>query len=167
MNRQGLGTIIEDPYKDDCCDNTSRPLSEPSTLSIAPPPSSSSGFYYPSRPPPPSLPSSSYSALSGWAGDYKSHPIHEGSIKNWPEHTLPNPSPSALAESSSSSSSSAWYNEPEMYNWSATRSQLQHNPLSVDSQDWDRHEQRVASHMNLRTDSPRHLDFHEQLHGGS
>lgn len=159
MNRQGLGIIIEDPYKNDCNDNSSHPISEAPTLSIVPPSSSSSNFYYSSQPTPSSLPSSSYSALSGWAGDYKSQPLHDG---NWSEHTLANASPSsAIAESST------WYSNQELYNWSATRSQLQHPPLSVDSHDWDRHEQRVASDMNLRVDSPRHLDFHDQLHGGS
>jgi hypothetical protein len=160
MNRQGLGIIIEDPYKDDCNNPTSRPISEPSTLSIAPPPSSNSSFYYSSRPPPPPLPPSSYSALSGWAGDYKSHPLHEGNIRNWPEHTLANAPPAIIG-------SSAWYNDQEMFNWSAARSQLQHAPLSIDSHDWDRHEQRVASQMNLRVESPRHLDFQNQHHGRS
>lgn len=152
MNRQGLGIIIEDPYKHDCNDDSSRTISEPSTLSIAPPAPSSNSFYFSSRPTPSSLPSSSYSALSGWAGDYKSHPIHEGSI---------NPS-SAIAESPS-----PWYNDPDIYDWGPTRSQLQHAPLSVNSQDWDRHEHRVASHMNLRVESPCPLDFHGQPHGGS
>jgi len=158
---QRLVTVIEDPYKDDCGHNSPLTLSQPETLSLPPP--SSGAYYYSTVPPtsPSPFPSSSYSALSGWDGDYKPQ---QASMRSWPEsHPLPN-------APHTSSSTVSWYSDQELYNWTGTRPELQHTVLSVDPHDWDRHERRASSDMNLRVEPQRQLNFDDELrrlHGGS
>jgi len=157
-NRQGLVTVIEDPYKDDCNNNTNSPppVSSPPTLSL--PPLSSSSYYQPRIPPQssPTFPSSSFSTLTGWAGDYK---YHESDVRSWPSDHEPAPS----------SSSSSWYNNNNT-GWGTSRPELQHAHLSMDSEDWDRLEYRAASNLHLPVEPPRQLDFMGELnrmHGGT
>jgi hypothetical protein len=104
---QRLVTVIEDPYKDDCGHNSPLTLSQLETLSLPPP--SSGAYYYSTVPPtsPSSFPSSSYSALSGWDGDYKPQ---QASMRSWPEsQPLPN--------APHTSSTVSWYSDQELYNW--------------------------------------------------
>lgn len=156
-NRSGLVTLIEDPYKDDCNNNNNNSPStdSPPTLSLPPP---SSGNYYrsPISPTtPPSFPSSSFSTLTGWAGDYKDN---VSDVRSWPSEQA-------------SSSSSAWYNSEGALSWNNDREELRHSHLAIDSEDWDHLEYRAAaSDPRYQVQPPRQLDFMSELrrmHGGS
>ncbi|KAF9524966.1 hypothetical protein CPB83DRAFT_860322 [Crepidotus variabilis] len=158
-SRQGLVSIVKDPYEDDC-DTDQQTVSQPPTLSI-PPPTGNSYYFQPVSPVSPSaVPSSTFSTLSGWDGDsFKHPPTPITSARAWSDHTTSRSSPIP----SPSINSSGWYNSSGMYAWGDHRPQLQHTPLSLDSQDWDRQEYRASSQMHLRTDPPRQVDFQEEL----
>ncbi|KDR69811.1 hypothetical protein GALMADRAFT_255628 [Galerina marginata CBS 339.88] len=155
--RQGLVTVIEDPYKDDCDNNSPSSVSSPPTLTL--PPLSSSSYYQSRIPPPtpPSVPSSSFSTLTGWAGDYK---YHTSDARTWPPDQAPN----------TSSLSSGWYGNDGTTSWGSDRPELQRPHLSMDSEDWDHVEYRAASNLHLPVEPPRQLDFMgelRRLHGSS
>ncbi len=154
IDREGVVTVIKDPYDDDCEDNPPV-LSQPQTLTLSPPPNTN--FYHSSASQPPWL-SSSYSTLNGWDGDYKHHQLQE----SWPDQAVPNPPHTA--------GSTNWYSSQGMYDWTGNRPQLDHTILSVNSDDWDRLERRAISDMHHRAEPPRQLPFHDELgprHGGS
>jgi len=151
-NRQGLVTVIEDPYQDDC-NNNSPSMSSPPTLSL--PPLSNSGLYYSNHlpvAPPLSFPSSSFSTLTGWAGDYKHH---HSEPRAWSNQTPPLSAPPI--------SGTGWHNTPGSFNWGVTRPQLDHAHLSHDSEDWDRLEHRAASDLGLPVEPPRQLTFDDEI----
>ncbi|KAJ3514779.1 hypothetical protein NLJ89_g2183 [Agrocybe chaxingu] len=142
----------------------------------APPPSLS--------PPTLPLPSSSFSTLTGWAGDddYKFHGQHHphllasSSMRSWPETSSTHTSMVA-----SPTSPSPWYTAHHDTGvvWGADpsqgtmqRPQLHHPGLPTTSTDWDRMEYRAGTDMGLAVGPnpvPRTLDFQEELrrmHGG-
>ncbi|KAF8901887.1 hypothetical protein CPB84DRAFT_1776927 [Gymnopilus junonius] len=157
-SRPNVVTVVEDPYKDDCNANDN----PPAIISPPPPlPHSLSSDYYQSRMPPPqtspSFPSSSFSTLTGWAGDYK---YQSSNVRSWPSNNAPPPV--------SSASPPGWYDHGGT--WGASRSELHHPHLSMDSSDWDRIEHRAASDPHLQSEPPRQLDFLTELrrlHGGN
>ena len=147
-NRQGLGTVIEDPYQDDC-NNNSPSIASPPTLSL--PPLSNSGLYYSNHPPvapPISFPSSSFSTLTGWAGDYKYQHSEPRALSNQPPPL---------------SAPLGWYNSQSSFNWGMTRPQVEHAHLSHDPEDWDRLEHRAASDLGLQVEPPRQLTFDDEI----
>jgi len=152
--RRGLVTVIEDPYQDDC-NNNSPPMSSPPTLSL--PPLSGSGLYYSNVPPaPPVFFPSSFSTLTGWQGDYK-HLSSEP--RAWSGQPPPLPAPPI----SSPPSSSEWYNSEGSCNWGVTYPQVDHPHLSHDSEGWDRVEYRAASNLGLQVEPARQLTFDNEI----
>lgn len=152
VNREGIVTVIEDPYDDD---REPPVLSQPQTLSLPPPPSNSTNFYHPSTSQPAWL-SSSYSALNGWDGDYNNKHHHQLQQESWPDHqAVTNPQ---------AHGSTDWYTSQgtSMYNWTGNRPQLHHPILSVDPRDWDRFEERAANDMHHPSESPRQFPFHDR-----
>ncbi|KAF8161580.1 hypothetical protein B0H34DRAFT_701607 [Crassisporium funariophilum] len=151
--RQGLVTLIEDPYKDDC--NNPSPISLSSPTSF--PPMSNSYYFSPVSPVTPTIPSSSFSTLTGWAGDYK----HQTSnVRTWPAHNTV----------SKLSSSSNWYDNEGGIHWDASRRELQHPGTALDGHDWNRLEYRAASELHLEVEPPRQMNFHDEIrrmHGPS
>ena len=127
---------------------------------MSPPPAFSqpmSSSYYHSRlegPTPPVVPSSSFSSLTGWAGDYKDP---SSDMRSWPPAGSSNP-----IASSSSPSSSTWYSQDGSI-WGANSSSNQPPPLQMTHSDWDRIEDRAANGLRLQVDPPRQLDFMTEL----
>lgn len=164
-------TVIEDPYADDCAPV---PVSTPSTF--VPTPLSSGTYYHntaASQSPNHTLPASSFSTLTGWAGEYNgkfqsrvwgeerppSHQIHTIQPHPTSSQTPASHSQPTNEHYSHSPSSHPWY--PQQSNtWSST---LQHAPMNLSSQDWDRMEYRAASEMHLQVEPPpRPLSFIEE-----
>jgi hypothetical protein len=148
-NRHGLSVVLEDPYKDDCSASPTSVVTPP-TLSL-PPLSSNNGYYFspPMSPAPSAFPSSSFSTLIGWAGEYKHY---ASDIRPWPGNTSPE-----------ASSSSPWYTPENAPAWGTDPPQLQHPQLSQESSDWDRLEYRAASDLHLPVEPHRQLSFQEEL----
>ncbi|PPQ91150.1 hypothetical protein CVT25_003055 [Psilocybe cyanescens] len=144
-NRQGLVAVIEDPYKEDC-NNASSSNSIP-TLSLPTLPNSSY-YHSPISPQTSSFPSSSFSTLTGWAGDYRNN---TSAMKTWSSDNILN------------HSSRSWYNSEAALSWGPGRPELHRPHLAVDSEDWDRIEYRTASNLHLPVEPPRQLDFIGEL----
>jgi len=154
IHREGIVTVVDDPYDDDREDNPPPVLSQPQTLSLPPP--SDANFYHSSTSQSAWLPSS-YSALNGWDGDYKHHQLQE----SWPDQAVSDPQ---------AHGSTDWYtSQGTMYNWTGNRPQLHHTLLSVDPRDWDRVEGQAMSEHHP-SEPPRQFPFHDELRpprGGS
>lgn len=154
-DRHGLTTVIENSYKDGGSPDSPHTLTPPTIY--APPLSGS--YYYPQAS---SLPPSSFSTLTGWAGDSK---MQSSNFKGWPDHSslMSVPPPS-----SPSTSPSNWYAPDGTFHWGGGR--FEHHSPTVDSQDWDRLEYRAASGLHLAVEPLRPMTFHDEirrLHGGS
>ncbi|PPQ99010.1 hypothetical protein CVT24_003492 [Panaeolus cyanescens] len=167
--RTGLVTVIDDPYADDC---TPIPISTPRTF--VPDPLSSGESYYrpPTATPRPNqgLPASSFSTLSGWAGEYNgkfhSHAWGEA-VQPHQLHTIqPHPTssqtdithqqPHSPGEQYPQSPAHPWYSQ-QNDTWTGT---LQHAPMAITSQDWDRMEYRAATEMQSPSGgTPRSMSF--------
>ncbi|KAF4620560.1 hypothetical protein D9613_001106 [Agrocybe pediades] len=145
----GLVTVINDPYID-VCDKSddgeakaSPSIHSPTTFSHPPP---LSGSYYEASVPPfpsPEIPSTSYSTLTGWAGDYK----HDApsNLGTWPSGDVP-------------AASSYYHGNPAI---------VAPQPLPtfhrLDAEEWDRFEYRAARGMQLPTEPPRQVEFMDEL----
>ncbi|KIJ95889.1 hypothetical protein K443DRAFT_11068 [Laccaria amethystina LaAM-08-1] len=125
-DRQGLVAVIQDPHMH--CE-IDVPLSTP-----LPPPVSTdpSNYFYTSQCTP--LPASSFSTLSGWAGDYKY------------EETSRQPTSSAT-NTTASAPMPAWYDAP---GWEGHQHQFNHPSLYVSSDDWDRIEANHGEEHHIR-----------------
>lgn len=147
--------MLENPYKDSSNPTTPHTLTPPT---IYAPPLSNSYYYSHQVSPSSPLPPSSFSTLTGWAGDYKAQ------TSTWPD-----PSTSAPPSSSSSTSSSHWYSPESSLDWNGGRFEHGHCP-TLDSQDWDRLEYRTAADLHLAVDPLRPMTFHDEIrrvHGSS
>ncbi|KAF8805108.1 hypothetical protein BYT27DRAFT_7224879 [Phlegmacium glaucopus] len=154
-DRCGLATVLGNSYKDGGNPNSPHTLTPPT---IYAPPLSSSYYYTQDPVPAPQspLPPSSFSTLTGWAGDYKVQP------NAWPDTPAP-------PSSSSPTSSSHWYSPDGTFHWGGGRFEHGHCP-SLDSQDWDRLEYRAASDLHLAVEPLRPMTFQDEirrLQGGS
>ncbi|KAF9476868.1 hypothetical protein BDN70DRAFT_934689 [Pholiota conissans] len=164
-NRQGLAVVLEDPYGDDCTTTTT---ADPSSVSASPPTLSlpslsagggSSGYYYSPMSP---TPSSSFSTLTGWAGEYKHHSMAD--FAPWPDnHHHHHNHNNTAAGSSPATSSSPWYTTENAPAW-GTAPQLQHSHMAQEASDWDHLEYRAAGDLHLPVEPPRRLlSFQEEL----
>lgn len=149
QGRLGLVTVLHNPYEDSSCPTSPQTVTPPTVY--APPLSDS--YYYTQVSPSSPLPPSSFSTLTGWAGDYKAQP------STWPDLS----STSAPLSSSSTTSSSNWYSPESSFNWSGGRFEHGHCP-SLDSQDWDRLEYRTATDLHLAVEPLRPMTFHDEIH---
>lgn len=113
-NRQGLVAVIQDPHMHS---ETDVPHSSP----LPPPVSTDPSNYFYTSPSAP-LPASSFSTLSGWAGDYK---YDETSHRQT----------SSAANATASAPIPAWYEAP---GWEAHQHQFNHPNLYFSPDDWDR-----------------------------
>lgn len=148
QQRHGLTVVLEDPYKDDCSTNHP-PVSSPTSLSL--PPLSGSSYFYPVSPGSSStFASSSFSTLTGWAGENK-HAISEQQV--WPDSTSP----------AQSAPSNSWYSPENTSTWGMSPPQLQHTQLSHEREDWERLEYRAASDLHLPVEPQRQLSFQDEL----
>jgi len=152
-DRCGLATVLENSYKDSGNPSSSHTLTPP-TIYATP----LSGSYYCTQDPPAPtspLPPSSFSTLTGWAGDYK---VETSNPNAWPD------TPSTAPPSSSSSTSSPnWYSPDGTFHWGGGRFEHGHCQ-SLDSQDWDRLEYRAASNLHLPVEPLRPMTFHDEIH---
>ncbi|RXW18287.1 hypothetical protein EST38_g7566 [Candolleomyces aberdarensis] len=136
-NRHGLMAIINDPLDDPppLSSNTFSPLgtNTSSTPHAADPNTIEPPYYYHPLPPvaPSSLtfPPTSYSTLTGWAGDYSFNPGVDGS-------RLDKPGRLDSAASPKPSSAGGWY--PQDAHWSSSSRQQDHSMgMVLSPDDWD------------------------------
>lgn len=147
--RQGISIAVEDPYEDDCAPAPGLCVDVPPP-SIPVPLSSDSNYYY-TQMKTPAFPSSSFSTLRDWAGEYKDQPSLSESPA-WPNSVPQSPM------------SGAWYSNPEnIAPWGSQQPPLQHPTVAHDAQDWDRIEYRHSSSLNLPVEPMRQITFHGEL----
>ncbi|KAH9485818.1 Repressor ROX1 [Psilocybe cubensis] len=148
-NRQGLVALIEDPYKDDCVDPSSASSNSIPTLSL--PSLSNSNYYHSPISPqsPTTVPSSSFSTLTGWAGEFRNNNMD---MKPW------------LTDPETNHPSRSWYSGESSLSMVTGRPDLHRPQLAIDPDDWDRIEYRTASDLHLSVEPPpRQLDFIGEL----
>jgi hypothetical protein len=154
----GLAAILHNPspYKDGSNPNSPHTLTPP-TVYASP---LSDSYYYAQVSPSSPVPPSSFSTLTGWAGDpYKTQ------TSTWPpaEPSSTSAPPLSWSSSSTTSSSSNWYSpDSSSLHWGG-RFEHGHCP-SLDSQDWDRVEYRTAIDLHLPVEPLRPMTFLDEVH---